>query len=144
MLSVTETETLAAYMKPPSRYGGGGGAGGLDDNSGGPGKGFVVRDAPWNAGGNKVWTLNIRSSAKKECGDNKLVYHKTYLPEQHLSVFVPGSGHEQCGGFPHIWDRRGPEANVSLGSQEVLKLLIWRETKKNFCKVDDEREKTNL
>ncbi|XP_028330675.1 vigilin [Gouania willdenowi] len=54
MLSVTETETLAAYMKPPSRYGGGGGAGSLDDSSGGPAKGFVVRDAPWNAGGNKA------------------------------------------------------------------------------------------
>uniref|UniRef100_A0A669CFN2 Vigilin n=1 Tax=Oreochromis niloticus TaxID=8128 RepID=A0A669CFN2_ORENI len=44
LLSVTETETLAAYMKPPSRYGGGGGAA----------KGFVVRDAPWNAAGNKA------------------------------------------------------------------------------------------
>ncbi|XP_075906806.1 vigilin [Nelusetta ayraudi] len=54
MLSVTETETLAAYMKPPSRYGGAGGAGGLDDSSGGPAKGFVVRDAPWNAAGNKA------------------------------------------------------------------------------------------
>ncbi|TNN67935.1 Vigilin [Liparis tanakae] len=53
MLSVTETETLAAYMKPPSRYGGGGGAGG-DDGSGGPAKGFVVLDAPWNAAGNKA------------------------------------------------------------------------------------------
>lgn len=53
MLSVTETETLAAYMKPPSRYGGGpGGAGGRDDE--GPAKGFVVRDAPWNASGNKA------------------------------------------------------------------------------------------
>ncbi|KAL7375916.1 hypothetical protein ABVT39_026553 [Epinephelus coioides] len=54
MLSVTETETLAAYMKPPSRYGGGGGAGGGDDSSGGAAKGFVVRDAPWNAAGNKA------------------------------------------------------------------------------------------
>ncbi|KAL6118569.1 uncharacterized protein ACO6RY_03350 [Pungitius sinensis] len=55
MLSVTETETLAAYMKPPSRYGGGGGGGaGGDDSSGGPAKGFVVRDAPWNAAGNKA------------------------------------------------------------------------------------------
>ncbi|XP_063756714.1 vigilin isoform X1 [Eleginops maclovinus] len=54
MLSVTETETLAAYMKPPSRYGGPGGAGGGDDSSGGPAKGFVVRDAPWNASGNKA------------------------------------------------------------------------------------------
>ncbi|XP_044040906.1 vigilin [Siniperca chuatsi] len=53
MLNVTETETLAAYMKPPSRYGGGGGAG-VDDSSGGPAKGFVVRDAPWNAAGNKA------------------------------------------------------------------------------------------
>ncbi|KAM4611304.1 vigilin [Polymixia lowei] len=53
MLSVTETETMAAYMKPPSRYGGGGG-GGPDDSSGGPAKGFVVRDAPWNAPGNKA------------------------------------------------------------------------------------------
>lgn len=56
---MTETETLAAYMKPPSRYGGGGGAGGADDSSGGPAKGFVVRDAPWNAAGNKVGTLNM-------------------------------------------------------------------------------------
>ncbi|XP_071765546.2 vigilin [Centroberyx gerrardi] len=54
MLSVTETETMAAYMKPPSRYGGGGGGGGADDNSAGPAKGFVVRDAPWNAPGNKA------------------------------------------------------------------------------------------
>ncbi|XP_028983098.1 vigilin [Betta splendens] len=54
LLSVTETETLAAYMKPPSRWGGGGGAGGMDDGSGGPAKGFVVRDAPWNAAGNKA------------------------------------------------------------------------------------------
>ncbi|XP_054655819.1 vigilin isoform X2 [Dunckerocampus dactyliophorus] len=55
ILSVTETETLAAYMKPPSRYGGGrGGAGGADDGSGGPAKGFVVRDAPWNATENKA------------------------------------------------------------------------------------------
>ncbi|CAL1590915.1 unnamed protein product [Knipowitschia caucasica] len=52
MLSVTETETLAAYMKPPSRYGGGPGGAGGDD--GGPAKGFVVRDAPWNAAGNKA------------------------------------------------------------------------------------------
>uniref|UniRef100_A0A4W6D2T7 Vigilin n=1 Tax=Lates calcarifer TaxID=8187 RepID=A0A4W6D2T7_LATCA len=43
MLSVTETETLAAYMKPPSH-----------DSSGGAAKGFVVRDAPWNAAGNKA------------------------------------------------------------------------------------------
>ncbi|XP_060796335.1 LOW QUALITY PROTEIN: vigilin [Neoarius graeffei] len=44
MLSVTETETLAAYMKPPSRFMGGGG----DEESRAPAKGFVVRDAPWN------------------------------------------------------------------------------------------------
>uniref|UniRef100_A0A668AB55 Vigilin n=1 Tax=Myripristis murdjan TaxID=586833 RepID=A0A668AB55_9TELE len=54
MLSVTETETMAAYMKPPSRYGGGGGGGGGEDSSAGPAKGFVVRDAPWNAPGNKA------------------------------------------------------------------------------------------
>lgn len=59
MLSVTETETLAAYMKPPSRYGGGGGAGGADDSSGGAAKGFVVRDAPWNAAGNKVQIFSL-------------------------------------------------------------------------------------
>ncbi|XP_064184904.1 vigilin [Anguilla rostrata] len=49
MMSVTETETMAAYMKPPSRGGGGG-----DADSGMPAKGFVVRDAPWNAPGNKA------------------------------------------------------------------------------------------
>ncbi|XP_060922029.1 vigilin [Limanda limanda] len=54
MLSVTETETLAAYMKPPSRCGAGGGSGGGDDGSGGPAKGFVVRDAPWNEPGDKA------------------------------------------------------------------------------------------
>jgi len=59
MLTVQETETLAAYMKPPSRYGGGGGAGGADDSSGGPAKGFVVRDAPWNAAGNKVGHADV-------------------------------------------------------------------------------------
>uniref|UniRef100_A0A8C5CDW2 K Homology domain-containing protein n=1 Tax=Gadus morhua TaxID=8049 RepID=A0A8C5CDW2_GADMO len=42
MLSVTETETLAAYMKPPSRG---------EDSNGAPAKGYVVRDAPWNAPG---------------------------------------------------------------------------------------------
>lgn len=63
LLSVTETETLAAYMKPPSRYGGGGGAGAGDDSSGGPAKGFVVRDAPWNAAGNKVGCLCLTKLA---------------------------------------------------------------------------------
>ncbi|XP_026876745.2 vigilin isoform X2 [Electrophorus electricus] len=51
MLSVTETETLAAYMKPPSRTAG---LRGGDDESKGPTKGFVVRDAPWNVPGSKA------------------------------------------------------------------------------------------
>ncbi|XP_076856033.1 vigilin isoform X2 [Brachyhypopomus gauderio] len=51
MLNVTETETLAAYMKPPSRTSG---VGGGDEESRGPTKGFVVRDAPWNATGGKA------------------------------------------------------------------------------------------
>lgn len=87
MLSVTETETLAAYMKPPSRYGGGGGAGGLDDNSGGPAKGFVVRDAPWNAAGNKVTTKQKKPTilSKKQ--------HRYFLPFLNYvtTCFVPGS-----------------------------------------------------
>ncbi|KAL2079597.1 hypothetical protein ACEWY4_025341 [Coilia grayii] len=53
MLTVTESETMAAYMKPPSRSTGGG-LGGGDDDSKGAAKGFVVRDAPWNAPGNKA------------------------------------------------------------------------------------------
>lgn len=65
MLSVTETETMAAYMKPPSRYGGGGGGGGGEDSSAGPAKGFVVRDAPWNAPGNKVGAATRRQSSAK-------------------------------------------------------------------------------
>ncbi|XP_031441149.1 vigilin isoform X2 [Clupea harengus] len=53
MLTVTESETMAAYMKPPSRsVGGGYGAG--DEDSKGAAKGFVVRDAPWNAPGDKA------------------------------------------------------------------------------------------
>uniref|UniRef100_A0A8C6XU12 Vigilin n=1 Tax=Naja naja TaxID=35670 RepID=A0A8C6XU12_NAJNA len=44
MMDVVETETMAAYMKPPSR---------LEEEPRGPAKGFVVRDAPWNASGNK-------------------------------------------------------------------------------------------
>ncbi|XP_041925524.1 vigilin [Alosa sapidissima] len=53
MLTVTESETMAAYMKPPSRSAGGG-LGGGDEDSKGAAKGFVVRDAPWNAPGNKA------------------------------------------------------------------------------------------
>uniref|UniRef100_A0ACB8EWQ4 Uncharacterized protein n=1 Tax=Sphaerodactylus townsendi TaxID=933632 RepID=A0ACB8EWQ4_9SAUR len=45
MMDVVETETMAAYMKPPSR---------LEEEPQGPAKGFVVRDAPWNASGNKA------------------------------------------------------------------------------------------
>ncbi|XP_015683562.1 vigilin-like [Protobothrops mucrosquamatus] len=45
MMDVVETETMAAYMKPPSR---------LEEEPRGPAKGFVVRDAPWNASGNKA------------------------------------------------------------------------------------------
>ncbi len=51
MLSVTETETMAAYMKPPSKKMG---TGGNDEDNKALVKGFVVRDAPWNAQGNKV------------------------------------------------------------------------------------------
>ncbi|XP_067285382.1 vigilin isoform X2 [Pseudorasbora parva] len=51
MLSVTETETLAAYMKPPSKTMG---TGGNDEDNKALAKGFVVRDAPWNAQGNKA------------------------------------------------------------------------------------------
>ncbi|XP_056325157.1 vigilin [Danio aesculapii] len=51
MLSVTETETMAAYMKPPSKTMG---TGGNDEDSRALAKGFVVRDAPWNAQGNKA------------------------------------------------------------------------------------------
>ncbi|GAA6083006.1 vigilin isoform X1, partial [Tachysurus ichikawai] len=59
MLSVTETETLAAYMKPPSKFTGGGG----DEEGRGPVKGFVVRDAPWNIPGSKD-TKQPRSDAE--------------------------------------------------------------------------------
>ncbi|KAA0725212.1 Vigilin High density lipoprotein-binding protein [Triplophysa tibetana] len=51
MLTVTETETMAAYMKPPSKAMG---IGGTDDDNRVLAKGFVVRDAPWNAQGNKA------------------------------------------------------------------------------------------
>uniref|UniRef100_A0A8D2LK08 Vigilin n=1 Tax=Varanus komodoensis TaxID=61221 RepID=A0A8D2LK08_VARKO len=53
MTDVVETETMAAYMKPPSRLG---------EEPRGPAKGFVVRDAPWNASGNKVWLHTSPSS----------------------------------------------------------------------------------
>ncbi|XP_055486989.1 vigilin-like, partial [Leucoraja erinacea] len=45
MMAIVESETMAAYMKPPSR---------ADDEPRGTAKGFVVRDAPWNAPCNKV------------------------------------------------------------------------------------------
>ncbi|KTF81679.1 hypothetical protein cypCar_00017836, partial [Cyprinus carpio] len=51
MLSVTETETMAAYLKPPSKTMG---TGGNDEDNKALAKGFVVRDAPWNAQGNKA------------------------------------------------------------------------------------------
>lgn len=56
MMDVVETETMAAYMKPPSR---------LEEEPRGPAKGFVVRDAPWNASGNKV-CLNPPGSSQAE------------------------------------------------------------------------------
>ncbi|XP_041093304.1 vigilin-like [Polyodon spathula] len=45
MMNVTETETMAAYMKPPSRH---------EVDQRGPVKGFVVRDAPWNVSGTEA------------------------------------------------------------------------------------------
>ncbi|XP_069775955.1 vigilin-like isoform X2 [Narcine bancroftii] len=45
MMAIVESETMAAYMKPPSRG---------DVEPRGPAKGFVVRDAPWNAPCNKA------------------------------------------------------------------------------------------
>ncbi|MGH0184065.1 UNVERIFIED_CONTAM: hypothetical protein FKN15_013883 [Acipenser sinensis] len=59
MMNVTETETMAAYMKPPSRH---------EDDHRGPAKGFVVRDAPWNVPGTKVsvdWTSRAGPSFLK-------------------------------------------------------------------------------
>ncbi|KAJ8254798.1 hypothetical protein GJAV_G00197460 [Gymnothorax javanicus] len=46
MMSVTETEAMAAYMKPPSR-----GHRGGDEDYGMPAKGYVVRNAPWSEAG---------------------------------------------------------------------------------------------
>lgn len=79
MLSVTETETLAAYMKPPSRYV----RGGDDEESRAPAKGFVVRDAPWNVPGSKV-TFISRSSDWSE-GADSLPYS---LHQWHVMVSV--------------------------------------------------------
>ncbi|XP_072349563.1 vigilin isoform X2 [Scyliorhinus torazame] len=45
MMAIVESETMAAYMKPPSR---------VDEEPRGSTRGFVVRDAPWNAPGNKA------------------------------------------------------------------------------------------
>ena len=44
-----ENETKMAYMRPP----GGGAAGAMDEHRG-PSKGFVVREAPWTTGSEKV------------------------------------------------------------------------------------------
>lgn len=60
MMNVTETETMAAYMKPPSRGGGG------DDDGRVSAKGFVVRDAPWNAAGNKVGLFDSTQVLKEK------------------------------------------------------------------------------
>ncbi|XP_078389931.1 vigilin isoform X3 [Cetorhinus maximus] len=45
MMAIVESETMAAYMKPPSR---------VEEEPRGSARGFVVRDAPWNAPGNKA------------------------------------------------------------------------------------------
>ncbi|XP_061525204.1 vigilin isoform X2 [Phycodurus eques] len=76
LLSMTETARLAAYMKPPSRCGGGGGGGtgGPEDGTGTPAKGFVVRDAPWNAAEYKALDM---SSA-----DDFLTFGKAVAPKQ--------------------------------------------------------------
>uniref|UniRef100_A0A672LX40 Vigilin n=1 Tax=Sinocyclocheilus grahami TaxID=75366 RepID=A0A672LX40_SINGR len=59
MLSVTETETMASYMKPPSKTMG---TGGNDEDNKALAKGFVVRDAPWNAQGIPVDDFNSHNS----------------------------------------------------------------------------------
>jgi len=64
MLSVTETETMAAYMKPPSKKMG---TGGNDEDNKALVKGFVVRDAPWNAQGNKVYKNVYHSKRLISC-----------------------------------------------------------------------------
>lgn len=78
MLSVTETETMAAYMKPPSKTMG---TGGNDEDNKALAKGFVVRDAPWNAQGNKVISKRITSPlciTKLDCPHNhSLFFHAT-------------------------------------------------------------------
>ncbi|XP_060710804.1 vigilin-like isoform X2 [Hemiscyllium ocellatum] len=45
MMAIVESETMAAYMKPPSR---------VEEEPRGSTRGFVVRDAPWNVPGNKA------------------------------------------------------------------------------------------
>uniref|UniRef100_A0AAY4ARQ8 Vigilin n=1 Tax=Denticeps clupeoides TaxID=299321 RepID=A0AAY4ARQ8_9TELE len=59
MLTVTESETMAAYMKPPSRSGGGGVT---DEDGRGATKGFVVRDAPWNVPDGSKVRIPVQSS----------------------------------------------------------------------------------
>lgn len=52
MADVVENEAKMAYMRPP-----GGSAASMDEQRG-PSKGFVVREAPWTTGNEKVSVLN--------------------------------------------------------------------------------------
>ncbi|XP_056420711.1 vigilin [Hyla sarda] len=52
MSDVVENEVMQSYMKPHSQ----------DDNKPQPSKGFVVRDAPWTAGGNSEKAPDMTSS----------------------------------------------------------------------------------
>ncbi len=51
MADVVENEAKMAYMRPP-----GGSAAAMDEQRG-PSKGFVVREAPWTTGNEKVSNL---------------------------------------------------------------------------------------
>lgn len=87
MADVAENEAKMAHMRPSGgsvAAGGGGGGGGASDESRGPSKGFVVREAPWANPNEKV-------SFGKPRGCNVLPHLQSF----HRGFCLSGSRHEQ-------------------------------------------------
>lgn len=116
-----ENESKMAYMRPP-----GGGAASMDEPRG-PSKGFVVREAPWTTGSEKVRLHDSKDSSPVfMLAMNVVMFVAGPCVGRVMLVMVcsllsPGSRHEQFRGFPQLWCSCGNQV-LPLGAQTLLNL----------------------
>lgn len=108
MADIVENEAKMAYMRPP-----GGSAAAMDEQRG-PSKGFVVREAPWTTGSEKVSIFpQAWHSWKWELVTPSL------LNPPYFSPYFLGPWYEQFWRFPQLWSPSGNQ-DLSLGTQALL------------------------